>query len=56
MWGGQDALIPVSDAPRFVADIPGARLHIYEGLGHVPMEEDGARTAFDVRQFLASSR
>jgi pimeloyl-ACP methyl ester carboxylesterase len=56
MWGDQDALIPVSDAPRFVADIPGARLHIYEGLGHVPMEEDGARTAFDVRQFLASSR
>jgi pimeloyl-ACP methyl ester carboxylesterase len=52
LWGDKDALIPVSDAPRFAADIPGARLRIYEGLGHVPMEEDGARTVADVREFL----
>lgn len=53
MWGDKDALIPVSDAQRFAADIPGARVHIYEGLGHVPMEEDGPRTAADARDFLA---
>jgi pimeloyl-ACP methyl ester carboxylesterase len=52
MWGDKDALIPVSDAQRFAADIPGARLQIYEGLGHVPMEEDGPRTAADARDFL----
>jgi pimeloyl-ACP methyl ester carboxylesterase len=52
IWGDRDALIPVSDAARFAADIPGARLRIYEGLGHVPMQEDGPRTVADVRDFL----
>lgn len=52
MWGDRDALIPVSDAQRFAADIPGARVRIYEGLGHVPMEEDGPATAADARDFL----
>ena len=52
IWGDRDALIPVSDAQRFVADIPGARVHVYEGLGNVPMEEDGQRTVADVRAFL----
>ena len=52
MWGDKDALIPVSDAQKFGADIPGAQVRIYEGLGHVPMEEDGPRTAADARAFL----
>jgi pimeloyl-ACP methyl ester carboxylesterase len=52
MWGDKDVLIPVSDAQRFGADIPGARVRVYEGLGHVPMEEDGPRTAADARDFL----
>jgi pimeloyl-ACP methyl ester carboxylesterase len=52
MWGDKDALIPVSDAQRFGADIPGARVLVYEGLGHVPMEEDGPRTAADAKAFL----
>jgi pimeloyl-ACP methyl ester carboxylesterase len=52
LWGDKDALIPVSDAQRFAADIPGARVRTYEGLGHVPMQEDGVRTAADVREFL----
>jgi pimeloyl-ACP methyl ester carboxylesterase len=52
MWGDRDALIPVSDAARFAAEIPGARLRIYEGLGHVPMQEDGPRTVADMRDFL----
>ncbi len=52
MWGDKDALIPVSDAHRFGADIPGVRVLIYEGLGHVPMEEDGPRTVADARAFI----
>jgi pimeloyl-ACP methyl ester carboxylesterase len=56
MWGDRDALIPVSDAQRFAADIPGARVRVYEGLGHLPMEEDGARTALDVSEFLATAQ
>jgi pimeloyl-ACP methyl ester carboxylesterase len=52
LWGRKDALIPVSDAQRFAADIPGATLRVYEGLGHVPMEENGRSTATDVYEFL----
>jgi len=53
LWGALDRLIPVGDARRFAADIAGAELHIYDGLGHVCMEEDGQRTVADVRAFLS---
>jgi pimeloyl-ACP methyl ester carboxylesterase len=52
LWGAKDRLIPVSQAQRFAADIAGAKLHIYEDLGHVPMEEDGARSVADVQAFM----
>ncbi len=52
LWGEKDALIPVSHAGHFAADVPGATVHTYPDLGHVPMEEDGPRTAADVREFL----
>ncbi|MGO9834501.1 MAG: alpha/beta fold hydrolase [Polyangiaceae bacterium] len=52
LWGDRDALIPSSNARRFAADIQGATVHTYGDLGHVPMEEDGPRTAADVRAFL----
>jgi pimeloyl-ACP methyl ester carboxylesterase len=52
LWGAKDRLIPVSDAQRFAADIHGSTLRIYDDLGHVPMEEDGERTAADARAFL----
>jgi pimeloyl-ACP methyl ester carboxylesterase len=55
-WGELDHLIPVGDARRFARDIPGAQLKIYGDLGHVPMEEDGARTVADVKTFLAALR
>jgi pimeloyl-ACP methyl ester carboxylesterase len=56
LWGAQDRLIPVADAQRFAHDVPGAQLKIYDDLGHVPMEEDGARTVADVRAFLDAPR
>jgi pimeloyl-ACP methyl ester carboxylesterase len=55
MWGTKDALIPVEHAQRFASDIRGAKVRIYEGLGHVPMEEAGPRTAADVAAFLATT-
>jgi pimeloyl-ACP methyl ester carboxylesterase len=54
LWGARDRLISVAAAHRFAADIPGARLIVYDDLGHVPMEEDPARTARDVERFLSS--
>ncbi|HLK36066.1 MAG TPA: alpha/beta hydrolase [Polyangiaceae bacterium] len=52
LWGDKDALIPVANAQRFAAAIAGATVKTYADLGHVPMEEDGARTVADVRDYL----
>lgn len=45
LWGAQDRWTPVADAFRFQNDIKGARLEIFEKLGHNPMEEDPKATA-----------
>jgi pimeloyl-ACP methyl ester carboxylesterase len=55
LWGGRDQLIPAENAKRFLADIAGSRLVIFDDLGHVPHEEDPARTVAAVRQFLGPS-
>jgi len=52
LWGRADQLIPVDNAHRFAADIPGARVVVLDGLGHVPQEEDPARSLEPVLQFL----
>ena len=52
LWGGRDRLVPPDSAQRFISDIPGARLVMFDTLGHVPHEEDPARTAAAVAQFL----
>jgi pimeloyl-ACP methyl ester carboxylesterase len=56
MWGARDRLLPVDTARRFAADIPGARVVVYDDLGHIPMEEDPARSVADVRGFLETLR
>ncbi|MEO8812313.1 MAG: alpha/beta fold hydrolase [Caulobacteraceae bacterium] len=53
MHGQSDALIPVADGHAFAAAIPGARLIVYPGVGHVPMEQIPGRSAADLRLFLA---
>lgn len=52
LWGGRDRWVPVADAFRLQDDIKGARLEIFEKLGHNPMEEDPAATATAVADFL----
>ncbi|MBL7844552.1 MAG: alpha/beta hydrolase [Cyclobacteriaceae bacterium] len=39
LWGARDAWIPVDHAHRFHQAIEHARLIIFDGAGHVPMEE-----------------
>jgi pimeloyl-ACP methyl ester carboxylesterase len=53
LWGREDRLIPVGHASRFLDAIPGAELVLYDGVGHVPMEEIGERSARDVDDFLS---
>jgi pimeloyl-ACP methyl ester carboxylesterase len=52
LWGREDRLTPVGDANEFARAIPDNALRIYDGVGHLPMEEVPERTAADVRAFL----
>jgi pimeloyl-ACP methyl ester carboxylesterase len=52
LWGGKDRWVPAADAVRFQGDIKGAKLEIFEALGHNPMEEDPKDTAAAVAAFL----
>jgi pimeloyl-ACP methyl ester carboxylesterase len=52
LWGAQDRWVPIADAFRFQHDIKGAKLEIFEKLGHNPMEEDPKATAAAVAAFL----
>lgn len=53
LWGKDDMWLPVENAYKFHGRIPDSELIIYEGLGHVPMEEDAYLTALDVWAFLS---
>jgi pimeloyl-ACP methyl ester carboxylesterase len=52
LWGGRDRLIPLDAGKRFANDIAGSRLIVFDDLGHVPQEEDPARTLAAARDFL----
>ena len=52
LWGGRDRLIPLEFGQRFARDIAGSRLVVFNDLGHVPHEEDPARTVAVVKMFL----
>jgi pimeloyl-ACP methyl ester carboxylesterase len=52
-WGALDTWIPPSNAKRFESGIAGSRLIMYQGAGHVPMEEIPEQTARDADAFLA---
>ena len=52
LWGGKDAMITPDQAPRAEQAIPDASVILYDDLGHVPQEEDAARTAGDAKTFL----
>lgn len=52
IWGAEDGYIPVDVARTFDERIPNSDLVIYEGIGHIPMEEAPDRTANDIDAFL----
>lgn len=54
LWGADDRLLPVSGAHWFADRIPGSRVIVYPGIGHLPMEETADRSAADLMQWLAS--
>ncbi len=52
LWGGRDRLIPPATARLFQADMPTAKVVVFDTLGHVPQEEDPAATMAAVRPFV----
>ena len=52
IWGEEDAPTPVAMAHVFDERIPRSDLVIYQGIGHLPMEEAPTRTALDIDAFL----
>lgn len=53
MWGGHDHLLPLRWGQQFARDIRGARLVVFDELGHLPQEEDPVRTLAALQAFLA---
>jgi pimeloyl-ACP methyl ester carboxylesterase len=52
LWGAKDGWGPAADAFRFQNDIKGAKLEIFEKLGHNLIDEDANATAAAVAAFL----
>jgi pimeloyl-ACP methyl ester carboxylesterase len=56
LWGKDDKLINVGAAPWFAKQFPDNQVIIYEGVGHLPMEEITDKSASDVAEWLANQR
>ena len=52
IWGAEDRLVLASAAQTFDDAMPNAEVIIYDGIGHLPMEEAPDRTAEDIDAFL----
>lgn len=52
LWGRRDRIIPVAHAYLFQQYLPVSKMIIYDDLGHLPMEEDGLRTATAITDWL----
>ncbi len=52
LWGEKDGMIPVGNAQDYLAHLPDATLVRLPDLGHLPFEEDPARSLVPVERFL----
>lgn len=55
VWGDHDRIIPVEHALAAHRLMPGSRLEIFEGAGHFPFNDDPARFASVLREFIEES-
>jgi len=53
LWGEKDGMIPIRNAADYLRDLPHATLVRLPNLGHVPFEEDPARSLPPVERFLS---
>ena len=52
IWGSRDPIIPVRHGERAHEAIPGSRLEIFDGVGHVPHLEAPARFVAALEEFM----
>jgi pimeloyl-ACP methyl ester carboxylesterase len=52
LWGEEDRVIPPDNAKIFHQMIPDSSLQIFDGVGHLPMEEAPERTASAIDRFF----
>lgn len=53
LWGAEDKVVPADNARTFHDMIPNSDLQIFDGVGHLPMEEAPERTAIAIDAFLS---
>jgi pimeloyl-ACP methyl ester carboxylesterase len=53
LWGAKDRLIPIGNGHRFHKEIAGSELFVFDELGHVPQEENPAKTVDYAMKFIA---
>jgi pimeloyl-ACP methyl ester carboxylesterase len=55
VWGDRDPIIPVAHAEEAHQELPGSRLEIFEGVGHMPQMEAPGRFVAILERFLAET-
>jgi pimeloyl-ACP methyl ester carboxylesterase len=56
MWGSGDQILHASAGPVWESNLPNAKLHVFEGIGHMPMVEIPAETAAVYRAFIEQAQ
>ncbi|MDM8518157.1 alpha/beta fold hydrolase, partial [Desulfobacterales bacterium HSG16] len=54
MWGKDDPWVPVGVVKEWERDLPLSKTIVYDGVGHLPMEEIPRQSASDTHAFLMS--
>ncbi|MBF0258804.1 MAG: alpha/beta hydrolase [Desulfamplus sp.] len=54
MWGKNDPWVPVEVVKEWERDLPLSKTIVYDGIGHLPMEEIPLQSAYDAHAFLVS--
>ncbi len=54
MWGNLDEWVPLDVMQMFERDLPFSETLVYEGVGHLPMEELPVQSARDLNNFFMS--
>jgi pimeloyl-ACP methyl ester carboxylesterase len=55
VWGSRDPIIPVAHGESAHEGLPGSRLEVFEGVGHLPQLEDPGRFVAVLERFLTET-